>query len=184
MLEKLEAKIKEVKDAIEAAAINMEESYSMNSKMDEAKRNIAAAFGEIGEAFYAQNKEAAPEGFEELFAKITENEAVIDECDHRLKVLAGIRTCPGCGADVEKGHRFCILCGTRIPEEEKPAVSGKCFCEQCGTEAEEGSAFCTNCGAPITFAPAAPVEKLCKRCGSKLSEGAKFCEICGERVEE
>lgn len=185
MLEKLEAKIKEVEETIKNAAINMDEKFSLNSQIDNAKMKIGAAYGEIGEAFYAQNKDAVPEGFEAEFAKVAENYAVIEEATAKLKALAGVRVCPECGADVEKGQRFCCNCGTQIPEEKQPEVV-KYICEQCGTEAEEGSLFCTNCGAkinPVTV-PAAKPENVCRRCGAKLVEGALFCTTCGEKVAE
>ena len=183
MFEKLEEKLTKLRNSVKSGASNFTENISLNSKIDDAKKSIATMYGEIGEKFYTENKDAAPAGYEESFAKIKESFAAIDSYAEQIKKISGIRTCPNCGADVAKDYRFCIACGTKMPEEEKPANDGKLVCEKCGAEAEEGALFCINCGAKINPVKEKKPENLCVRCGAKLLDGALFCTTCGQKVE-
>ena len=182
MFEKLEEKLSQLKNSIKSSTTNFTENINLNSKIDDAKKEIAGCYGDIGEKFYSENKDAVPEGYEEYFTKIGAAFARIDESAALLKKNAGIRECPNCGADVGKGYRFCIHCGTKMPEEEVP-VSDKVICEKCGVEAEEGAAFCINCGAKLPQIKEKKPEPHCERCGAKLEEGALFCTTCGLKVE-
>lgn len=177
MFEKLEEKLTLFGNSMKNGA----ESISLNAKVDDAKKKIATLYGEIGEKYYTDNKGNAPAGYEENFEKVDGLFKEIDDCADQIKKLAGIRTCPGCGADVEKGYRFCIMCGTKMPEEEKP--SKRAVCDKCGQEAEEGALFCINCGARLPSIKEKKKEEFCSRCGVKLVEGALFCTTCGQKVE-
>lgn len=182
MFEKLEEKLAQLKSSIKNSTSNFTENINLNSKIDDAKKEIAGCYGDIGEKFYAENKDAVPEGYEEYFTKIGAAFQRIDDSAVQLKKIAGIRECPNCGADVGKDYRFCIHCGTKMPEEEVP-VSDKPVCEKCGAEAEEGAAFCINCGAKLPQIKEKKIEPHCDRCGAKLEEGALFCTVCGLKVE-
>ena len=68
--------------------------------------------------------------------------------------------CASCGTELEKGARFCHICGQPAPTAE--AVNR--FCIRCGAKLPSGAAFCPSCGAPVsaahmqqTPAPAQPV---------------------------
>ena len=52
--------------------------------------------------------------------------------------------CPGCGAEVPAGVKFCANCGAHI----EPQVAGPIHCSGCGTEIPEGMKFCPGCGKP------------------------------------
>ena len=175
-------KLNETLAAIGDKASNIAEKNSLNLKIDAQKKIIAEAYGEIGEKFYVDNKDSVPAGYEEMFAKAATAYAVIEEHAARLKVLAGIRTCPSCGADVDKNFRFCVNCGEKMPEEEVED-DGKLVCDKCGAQAEEGAVFCTNCGNKITPKKEKKPENVCTRCGAKLVDGAVFCTTCGLKIE-
>lgn len=49
--------------------------------------------------------------------------------------------CPGCGAEVEAGKKFCPECGTNL--------HAKLACSGCGTEAAPGTKFCAECGTKL-----------------------------------
>lgn len=55
------------------------------------------------------------------------------------------RACPGCGAGVDAGDRFCSSCGHSLPEQRA----------------------CTQC-----HEPAEPEDRFCGRCGTRLPENA------------
>lgn len=182
MFEKLEEKLTMLGNSIKSSTSNFTENINLNSKIDDAKKEIAGCYGDIGEKFYTDNKDAVPEGYEDYFKKIEAAFKRIDDSAAQLKKNAGIRECPNCGADVGKDYRFCIHCGTKMPVEEEP-VSDKLVCEKCGAEAEEGAMFCINCGAKLVQPKEKKQETFCERCGAKLEEGALFCTTCGLKVE-
>lgn len=59
-------------------------------------------------------------------------------------------------------------------------------CPQCGFGNNAGAKFCISCGAPLTQAPAAPVQtaagKCCDKCGALNDAEALFCTECGNRL--
>ena len=183
MFEKLEEKLTMLGNSMKSGASNFTENINLNAKIDDSKKKIATLYGEIGEKFYLENKDSVPKGYEEKFEKVSGYFKDIDDAADQIKKLAGIRICPTCGADVAKGYRFCIACGTRVPEEEKPEEKTAPVCEKCGAEAEEGAVYCINCGAKLPPVKEKKQDRFCVRCGSKLMDGALFCTTCGEKVE-
>lgn len=53
--------------------------------------------------------------------------------------------CPNCGAEFEAGCKFCGLCGSKLPEGNKPDEPRHCM--HCGKPLEPGASFCIYCGA-------------------------------------
>lgn len=49
--------------------------------------------------------------------------------------------CPGCGAEVKEGAKFCIVCGMKLPKFKK--------CPKCGSEFPEDMLFCSKCGSRL-----------------------------------
>ena len=58
-----------------------------------------------------------------------------------LQSAAAPAHCPGCGAEVEAGKKFCPECGTNL--------HAKLTCSSCGTEAAPGTKFCAECGTKL-----------------------------------
>ncbi|NOX89369.1 MAG: zinc-ribbon domain-containing protein [Calditrichaeota bacterium] len=54
------------------------------------------------------------------------------------------KKCPSCGAVNDKKAKFCVKCGTALPE----APDG-IKCKSCGTLNDLASRFCKNCGNPL-----------------------------------
>ena len=52
---------------------------------------------------------------------------------------AAMKPCPGCGAMVAAGSKFCNQCGARLSSN----------CPACGAEIPAGSAFCPECGQKL-----------------------------------
>lgn len=52
---------------------------------------------------------------------------------------AAMKQCPGCGAMVAAGSKFCNQCGARLSNK----------CPACGAEIPAGSAFCPECGQKL-----------------------------------
>lgn len=54
---------------------------------------------------------------------------------------AATETCPGCGASVAAGAKFCPECGNRLAPQQVP-------CSGCGTAIASTAKFCPECGTP------------------------------------
>ena len=52
-----------------------------------------------------------------------------------------MKKCPNCGAEVSDNAKFCMQCGSKIPEE----IS----CPKCGANLPSNAKFCLACGSPI-----------------------------------
>lgn len=79
--------------------------------------------------------------------------------------------CPNCGAELTPNSKFCLNCGTPVPQKEKDDSTQ--VCPQCGKRVPIGK-FCPECG--YRFAD------VCPNCGAELPAGAKFCMECGTKI--
>jgi predicted RNA-binding Zn-ribbon protein involved in translation (DUF1610 family) len=66
--------------------------------------------------------------------------------------------CPGCGAEIKDGDKFCPSCGTHITYTEKVAEAEKRFCPNCGAELNRDDIFCGSCGTRIGESVISPVD--------------------------
>ena len=108
--------------------------------------------------------------------------------DMSMNQSEDVAICPSCGATLEKGGIFCMICGKKIPEkkEQRCDENGceliKLICKECGYELEEGTQFCPNCGKKVEEEKEEVLK--CKECGYELEEGTRFCPVCGTPVVE
>ena len=108
--------------------------------------------------------------------------------DMSMNQSEDVAICPSCGATLEKGGIFCMICGEKIPEkkEQRCDENGceliKLICKECGYELEEGTQFCPNCGKKVEEEKEEVLK--CKECGYELEEGTRFCPVCGTPVVE
>lgn len=61
------------------------------------------------------------------------------------------RVCGNCGAPLDEGQEFCIMCGKPAMKKEMDTEQpeNKRNCPNCGREVPEGMKFCTSCGIQI-----------------------------------
>lgn len=86
--------------------------------------------------------------------------------------------CPQCNRLTRPGERFCLFCGTPLPQERlMPA------CRVCGRPIKPEYSFCTGCGTPIPKEQREPEKPRCKACGRELKPEYAFCIGCGTPVE-
>lgn len=145
-------------DSVKQSTSNFSGNMQLKSKIEAAKKEIQQAYTELGEQFYMQSQGSPQPGYEPQFERITSLYKTIESAQQEMRALSGVRTCPQCGADVQRGFAFCTNCGKKMEteEEKKPEVK-KSFCPNCGKEVPEGYAFCNFCGtklAPPASAPA------------------------------
>ena len=80
-------------------------------KNEEAK--MEGMYKAIGEKFYKQNV-AAPMGYEQEFADIKSASAEISRLKAELDKMEASSKCPGCGAKINSGQKFCQGCGKNL----------------------------------------------------------------------
>ncbi|MDL2238435.1 zinc ribbon domain-containing protein [Christensenellaceae bacterium OttesenSCG-928-K19] len=96
----------------------------------------------------------------------------------QVKAMGGT-VCPSCGAVMEGGAKFCNVCGTKRPDQQR--------CVSCGNELAVGAGFCNRCGAKV-----APIEETkpeveavvikCASCGRDITRDDAFCPGCGAKI--
>ncbi len=59
--------------------------------------------------------------------------------------------CITCGRECPDGLRYCLYCGGKTLEIDKPVMPADPHCSQCGEEDELNIAFCVNCGAKLAW---------------------------------
>ncbi|MBQ4264645.1 MAG: zinc ribbon domain-containing protein [Clostridia bacterium] len=150
-------------EALEASRENRErEERATNQSMNEIDVQRAAAeeqFRRIGEHYYnvyisggevaGEIADACEAAKTHMDAIAAEEERIRIEEEERIRREAELAAqdeeasgivCPGCGAAVAPGKRFCGECGTKI---ELPKAR---HCPECGAEVAEGKRFCGECG--------------------------------------
>ena len=55
-------------------------------------------------------------------------------------------TCPGCGAALPAGTKFCNNCGSKVEAAPVAAQTQSIFCAGCGAALPAGTKFCNSCG--------------------------------------
>ena len=117
--------------------------FKLRQKANEEKRRIRIAYEEIGRLYFmeCEGKEVAPE-YQELFDTIADASVAMNEFKNKIEELRNTKTCPECGAEMDKEAAFCAKCGAKMPEpepEEEDALDAD-FCEAEECEAVEGEA--------------------------------------------
>ena len=133
-------------------AKDLTEITKLNSAISGAEEQVRELYTTMGyEVYRAYYENPLPE-VAELIAEITELHQKIEEYKAQIDVINAVKTCPRCGAKVNKEMAFCGSCGFQLPveepapvaEEEKPA-----FCGACGAPITAETMFCTNCGNKV-----------------------------------
>lgn len=146
---------------------NFSDSSRLNSQIADEERNIQNCLMQIGRLYVELHSTDYESSFAVWMQNLADSEMRISEYKKQLQVLRGVRSCPNCGADVQKTASFCSVCGTRMPIEPPPVQetpAGSVFCSNCGAAMPRGTRFCTTCGtkleqpAPAPAYPAAPAE--------------------------
>lgn len=145
--EQLGKKITDASQGVAQSGKNVMDVARLNNLISDKKKQIAANYSALGEAYYAAHKDDAnPEQSRFVFA-IKALFDDIERAENEIKQIKGVVKCPTCGADIPLGAAFCSVCGTVTPEQTKAAApAGIRTCPQCGKPAAEGNKFCTGCG--------------------------------------
>ena len=54
--------------------------------------------------------------------------------------------CPNCNKELKPGAKFCVFCGTKVPEQATVVSHNSNICPKCSKEIKPGAKFCVFCG--------------------------------------
>lgn len=97
-----------------------------NLKITTEERELNDLFLEIGKLYYKNNSEnPCCNQMKELFEKVSEKEAVVEDLKSKVRSLKGVTVCQSCGAEVDGENAFCGKCGAKIERPEPVEESDK-----------------------------------------------------------
>lgn len=134
---------KKVSDGVSQKATDVSATMRLNSQIKSNEEELRKTLQSLGETYYNNAKEGTEGDYTVLIARVDELKGEIASCKEQLIDLKGMIQCPKCGAELEKGARFCVQCGYELP------VPVKKVCAGCGAELQEGAKFCTKCGTKV-----------------------------------
>lgn len=134
---------KKVSDGVSQKATDVSATMRLNSQIKSKEEELHKTLQSLGETYYNNAKEGTEGDYTALIARVDELKGEIASCKEQLIDLKGMIQCPKCGAELEKGAKFCVQCGYELP------VPVKKVCADCGAELQEGAKFCTKCGTKV-----------------------------------
>ena len=138
---------------------NFAEKTRLNAKLSDEEKQINSIFQIIGKNYYEANKDNPNADYIDQILSVKDAYVRIDALREQLKAVAGVRTCPNCGAEVAMGSMFCNTCGSQMPAEApvSQVAPGGNVCPQCGNAVAYGAAFCNLCGSKMPEMPRQPL---------------------------
>jgi len=143
------------------------EITKLNSKIAAEEGKIKELVMRLGEACLAEFNSGAKlsPAMIEICNAIAEGRARIESINDEVDVIKEVGSvnknaqatrqepveleikCPGCGALMAPGTKFCGVCGTKLPEPEPVVTEIKCA--GCGALITAGTKFCGVCGMKL-----------------------------------
>ncbi len=123
------------KDAVNKAK-EIAEVTSLNSKVNAQENLIEKYYNELGRYLYENRENPDANGQEERCKLIDAAYVEIDRLKAEIRRVKGVKTCPGCGAEVSSIAAFCSTCGAAMPKEEPVEVVAEEVCEAAPVEEE------------------------------------------------
>ena len=125
---KLSKKASETYQFTKEKATNLSEELKMKGKINELKENVEDLYIEIGKNVYSELKEGKDVAEEDILNKcneISEKNDEISKLKEKLLTLKKMKTCPHCGAKIDKDDLYCSKCGKEQPKAENVEVKNE-----------------------------------------------------------
>ena len=100
----------------------------MQISTEESK--IKEAYLEIGKLFCQKEAGEVPEEFIPYVQIVGDAKAQIENLKAQINDVKGVKTCPGCGADVPLEASFCSACGSKVDTPVKPESAPEAAAEE------------------------------------------------------
>ena len=119
MFEKFVATLNNTGKAVSEKTKQGTDIVKANLKITTEERELNDLFLEIGKMYYKNNSEnPCCDQMKELFDKVSEKEAAVEELKNKVRALKGVVICENCGAEVGDDNAFCGKCGAKIERPE------------------------------------------------------------------
>lgn len=119
MFEKITAAINSTGKAVSEKTKQGTDIVKTNLKITNEERELNDLYLEIGKLYYKNNSDSpCCDKMKELFDKVAEKEAAVEELKNKVRAIKGVVICPTCGAEVADENTFCGKCGTKIERPE------------------------------------------------------------------
>lgn len=115
------------------------------------------------------------EYFDERYRQVIEAQSTINSIKEKLEVLKGVKTCAGCGRQIDKKHIYCPHCGASMAGAEifKPDTAPE------ATIIKEPKIAEPEITVPENLNEAKEEYKICSSCGERNPAQGRFCLGCG-----
>jgi hypothetical protein len=153
-LENLGKKIGETAQAAAKKSGELVEITKLNMNINSEEDKIQKLYTQIGknvfEKFLAGTETSAE--YKEACEGIKAHEETIKNLKAKIMEVKNLKTCSGCGAELDKSLMFCSKCGAKqeMPESAASQTGPTQACPSCGASVPAGSTFCTSCGNKIS----------------------------------
>ncbi len=154
--ENLGKKIGETAQAAAKKSSEIVETTKLNANISSEEDKIHKLYSLIGKTVYEKFKEtgSTEEYLQESCEQIVAHEQNISGLKEKIAEVKGIKSCVGCGSEMERAQVFCSKCGAKnevvqAPVEDVAAEEPTATCPSCNSPLAAGSAFCTNCGSKL-----------------------------------
>lgn len=153
-LENLGKKVGEAAQAAAKKSGELVEITKLNVNIGSEEDKIQKLYTQIGKTVYEKYSAAGATDADtkENCEAIRVHEQNIKALRDKIMEVKNVKTCAGCGAEIDKAMPFCSKCGTKnetVPVQEAAQQTSAITCAACGAALPAGSAFCTNCGAKL-----------------------------------
>lgn len=115
-------------------------------KSEEAKKNLAAAYAELGEKaydYYSEGYSAFADRFSDEFRAISDARDEVEMIAEKVRAWKGVKVCEDCGTEVPQDTKFCPECGIAFYDDD---AEDELCCPKCRADIEPGQRFCKECG--------------------------------------
>ncbi len=118
-------KAKEIKDVV-----------ALNSQLSAQENLVKKYFAEMGQCLYEHRDQDVSAMMSERYALVDAAYEEIARLKKELLDKKGLKACPVCGSELDKGAAYCSKCGAPVPVEEpaEPAAEAPETAEQPETE--------------------------------------------------
>ncbi|HAL73807.1 MAG TPA: hypothetical protein DCM45_01790 [Clostridiales bacterium] len=108
------------KVANDAAAKSRElaEIARHNVEISEERSTIRMLYRDIGELYYREHRQDAPEDLKPFCDKIDVAAGRIHDLEAKIQQIKGVRICKSCGETSDRRARFCSACGQAFTADE------------------------------------------------------------------
>lgn len=114
------------------------------AEIEACEKRIKVCYVDLGMRYFESHPDEINEKDAEIIHSIEAEKEQIAQIREKIRILKEIEQCAACGAELQKGAKFCTVCGAKVESAEKANI-----CPNCGRELKGDEIFCVNCGTKL-----------------------------------